>query len=237
MFISSSLLLCSFSWGIRAEPGGVPFSTRTHYNGPYNSGDRVTCTCYGGQSTTITCESNRAWTQKPSCPGLFDQALPQRHVPGPSGTSLVSFSCYLWKGNCNVSIINKSYQQQWLHSKTWVFLMESKYMFIEPRDWKKCPCFCLTFAFQKHLPQPGHLYHLRLIWQQQCRDMGQLWNRLKTTTVSLLPKILCCLSLSLWLILVVSWTCVYVQLPQISCTSGLPLGLESLFFSLSLELW
>ncbi len=51
------------------EPGGVRFSTRTRYNGPYNSGSQVRYNCYDGSSRTITCQSSGAWTQKPRCTG------------------------------------------------------------------------------------------------------------------------------------------------------------------------
>ncbi len=57
------------SQGACPEPGGVPLSTRTSYNGPYNPGSQVTYNCYDGTSATITCQRNGTWTQKPHCSG------------------------------------------------------------------------------------------------------------------------------------------------------------------------
>ena len=51
------------------EPGGVSFSTRTHYTGPYNPGSQVTYNCFDGGSGTIACERSGSWTQKPVCSG------------------------------------------------------------------------------------------------------------------------------------------------------------------------
>ena len=59
---------CAY-WGHCPEPGGVPFAARTKYSGPYNLGDQVTYSCFHGITGTITCQKNRAWTQKPSCTG------------------------------------------------------------------------------------------------------------------------------------------------------------------------
>ncbi len=59
-----------FAPGICPEPGGVPFSTRTEYNGPYNVGDQVTYSCVqGGVGGTITCHTNRGWGLRPACSG------------------------------------------------------------------------------------------------------------------------------------------------------------------------
>ncbi len=54
------------------EPGGVPFSSRTRYNGPYNVGSEVTYSClHGGGGGTITCQSDGVWTKKPTCSGFL----------------------------------------------------------------------------------------------------------------------------------------------------------------------
>ncbi len=55
--------------GTCPEPGGVPFSSRTRYNGPYNPGSQVTYTCFSGESGTVTCQSSGVWTMKPTCSG------------------------------------------------------------------------------------------------------------------------------------------------------------------------
>ena len=55
--------------GICPEPGGIPFSNRTIYYGPYNPGYHVTYTCHKGGGGTISCQSNGNWTQKPTCSG------------------------------------------------------------------------------------------------------------------------------------------------------------------------
>ncbi len=49
----------------------MPFSTRTKYRGPYFPQDQVTYSCFAGESTTITCQGDETWTQKPICAGLF----------------------------------------------------------------------------------------------------------------------------------------------------------------------
>ncbi len=55
--------------GVCAEPGGVPFSTRSGFPGAYNLGDQVTYNCYDGEKGTITCQSDGKWIQKPRCSG------------------------------------------------------------------------------------------------------------------------------------------------------------------------
>ncbi len=63
-------MTCLFVSGVCPEPGGVPFSTRTRYNGPYNPGDHVTYSCLeGGGGGTITCQRDGTWTRKPGCSG------------------------------------------------------------------------------------------------------------------------------------------------------------------------
>ncbi len=62
-----------FFTGTCPEPGGVPFSSRTRYNGPYNPGSQVTYSCHDGNVGTITCQSNGGWTQKPVCSGEFSK--------------------------------------------------------------------------------------------------------------------------------------------------------------------
>ncbi len=59
--------------GVCPEPGGIKFSSRTSYSGPYNVGHTVTYSCQDGSSGTITYQSTRAWTTKPTCSGLFWQ--------------------------------------------------------------------------------------------------------------------------------------------------------------------
>ena len=56
------------SSGTCPEPGGVPFSTRTSYNGPYHSDSQVTYSCNNGGGGSITCQRDGTWTQKPTCP-------------------------------------------------------------------------------------------------------------------------------------------------------------------------
>ncbi len=51
------------------EPGGIPFSRRTSYNGPYNRGSEVTYSCYNGGSITITCQGNGTGTRTTTCSG------------------------------------------------------------------------------------------------------------------------------------------------------------------------
>ncbi len=53
--------------GLCPEPGGIKFSNRTSYN----VGHTVTYSCQDGSSGTITCQSTRAWTSRPTCSGLF----------------------------------------------------------------------------------------------------------------------------------------------------------------------
>ncbi len=54
--------------GVCAEPGGVLFSRRTKYNGPYNPGDQVTYSCFHGEGgATITCQRSGTWSQMPIC--------------------------------------------------------------------------------------------------------------------------------------------------------------------------
>ncbi len=68
----TSVQLTKLVSGICPEPGGVPFSTRTKYNRPYNPGDQVTYTCLqGGGAGTITCQGNGNWTTKPTCTGYI----------------------------------------------------------------------------------------------------------------------------------------------------------------------
>ncbi len=55
--------------GLCPDPGGVPFSNRTRYNGPYYLGSVVTYSCYEGDVTTITCQSNGNWEGKFTCSG------------------------------------------------------------------------------------------------------------------------------------------------------------------------
>ncbi len=76
--------------GVCPEPGGVPFSTRTRYKGPYNVSDQVTFSCLQGGGGTITCQRNGNWTQKPLCISMliFVQQI--------QFASVVSASCLSW---------------------------------------------------------------------------------------------------------------------------------------------
>ncbi len=96
--------------GVCPEPGGVSFSSRVKYNGPYNPGDQVTHTCYDGTRGTITCQSNRAWTMKPTCSGeisLRDKALAVRCHPvkNPGSCWFTKCNDLLWVC-CNIVLIH-----------------------------------------------------------------------------------------------------------------------------------
>ncbi len=70
-------VFCLYSAGACPELGGVPFSTRTRYNGPYNPGSQITYSCrYGGGTGTVTCGQPPGWTKLPTCP---------KHCPQPVG--------------------------------------------------------------------------------------------------------------------------------------------------------
>ena len=69
------MYLIVFLPGVCPEPGGVPFSVRTKYNGPYNTGSQVIYNCYDGGSGTIICLNNRNWTHKPICTGWHEICL------------------------------------------------------------------------------------------------------------------------------------------------------------------
>ena len=59
------------------EPGGVFFSTRTQYSGPYSEGAIVTYYClFGGDAENIKCGRNGYWTRKPTCPGQIFALCP-----------------------------------------------------------------------------------------------------------------------------------------------------------------
>ncbi len=63
---------CNSCLGLCPEPGGIPHSTRTGYNGPYTQCSNVTYSCHGGGGGgAISCQRNGTWTQKPSCQGKF----------------------------------------------------------------------------------------------------------------------------------------------------------------------
>ena len=55
--------------GVCPEPGGLPFSTRTRFNGPYFVGSNVSYSCFDGVRETMTCQSDGEWTSKPICNG------------------------------------------------------------------------------------------------------------------------------------------------------------------------
>ncbi len=57
--------------GICKEPGGIPFSTRSRYKGPYKLGSQVIYDCFDGGKGRITCENGGAWnlTWQPTCTG------------------------------------------------------------------------------------------------------------------------------------------------------------------------
>ncbi len=64
--------------GVCPEPGGVRFSSRTKYTGPYNPGSDVTYRCNDGEVATITCQRDGEWTQKPSCKALCTFLVTQK---------------------------------------------------------------------------------------------------------------------------------------------------------------
>ncbi len=53
------------------EPGEIRFSTRTTHTGPHGVATNVTYFCDVGSNYTITCQSDGAWSETPTCPGLF----------------------------------------------------------------------------------------------------------------------------------------------------------------------
>ncbi len=66
-YIPIVLLILS---GLCPEPGGVPFSHRTMYDGPYNLGSEVIYKCnLGASEFVLSCKAQNQWAGKQNCAG------------------------------------------------------------------------------------------------------------------------------------------------------------------------
>ncbi len=96
------------SSGTCPEPGGVAFSTRTSYNGPYHSDSQVTYSCNNGGGGSITCQSDGTWTQKPTCPP--DTGIETTTPPVVPDTTVTPDSVNVTNTNCtNVDRCRNTY--------------------------------------------------------------------------------------------------------------------------------
>ncbi len=100
--------------GTCPEPGGIPYSRRLHYTGPYNKGCQVHYLCHNGVNITTTCQSDGTWTRRYSCAGQFvslyfiyfvNKLLPQKQ------------QLFLCRSTCtNTCIFTQWYLAGWRHN-------------------------------------------------------------------------------------------------------------------------
>ena len=69
--------------GLCPEPGGVPFSHRTTYDGPYSLGSEVIYKCSLGMISefVLSCKAQNKWAGKQNCTGSVFMILVQMLYP------------------------------------------------------------------------------------------------------------------------------------------------------------